>query len=108
MKFIAYFFFAWGLFFMIFGALGILRFPDLYTRLHPAGKAGTAGVLSIFIGLIIYSGFSTLSLRIILIALFIVITSPVASHAIARGAIESGIKPWEIKSPENEQDKANV
>lgn len=91
---IAYFFFGWGLFFMIFGVLGILRFPDLYTRIHPAGKAGTAGVLSIFIGLIIYSGFSPLSLRIILIALFIVITSPVASHAIARGAIESGIEPW--------------
>ncbi|MEA3494117.1 MAG: monovalent cation/H(+) antiporter subunit G [Candidatus Margulisiibacteriota bacterium] len=84
-----------GLFFMVFGVLGLLIFPDLYTRLHPAGKAGTAGVLSIFVGLIIYSGFTPLSLRIILIALFIVITSPVASHAIARGAIESGIKPWE-------------
>jgi multicomponent Na+:H+ antiporter subunit G len=90
----AYFFFGWGIFFMVFGVLGMLRFPDLYTRLHPAGKAGTAGILSIFIGLILYSGFSLLSLRIILIALFIVITSPVASHAIARGAIESGIEPW--------------
>jgi len=80
---------------MIFGVLGIFRFPDLYTRIHPSGKAGTAGVLTIFIGLIIYSGFSSLSLRVILIALFIVITSPVASHAIARGAIEAGIEPWE-------------
>jgi multicomponent Na+:H+ antiporter subunit G len=93
----AYFFFGWGIFFMVFGVLGMLRFPDLYTRLHPAGKAGTAGILSIFIGLILYSGFSLLSLRIILIALFIVITSPVASHAIARGAIESGIEPWRLK-----------
>ena len=91
---IAYFFFAWGAFFMVFGTLGILRFPDLYTRLHPAGKAGTAGVLSIFIGLIIYSGLSPVSLRIILIAAFIVVTSPVASHAIARGAMQSGIEPW--------------
>jgi multicomponent Na+:H+ antiporter subunit G len=97
MTIIAYFFFGWGIFFMIFGVLGIFRFPDLYTRIHPSGKAGTAGVLSIFIGLIIYSGFSALSLRIILIALFIVITSPVASHAIARGAIESGIEPWRPK-----------
>ena len=92
---ISYFFFALGIFYMFFGVLGIMRFPDLYTRLHPAGKAGTAGLLSIFIGLILYSGFTPFSLRIILIALFIVITSPVASHAIARGAIESGIKPWE-------------
>jgi len=90
-------FFGLGIFFMIFGGVGILRFPDLYTRLHPAGKAGTAGVLSIFIGLILYSGLSPLSIRIILIALFIVITSPVASHAIARGAIESGTEPWEKK-----------
>ena len=91
----AYFFFALGMFFMLFGVLGTMRFPDIYTRLHPAGKAGTAGVLSIFIGLMLYSGFSPFSLRIILITLFIVITSPIASHAIARGAIESGIKPWE-------------
>ncbi|MBU0687335.1 MAG: monovalent cation/H(+) antiporter subunit G [Candidatus Margulisbacteria bacterium] len=95
---IAYLFFGIGLFFMIFGALGILRFPDLYTRLHPAGKAGTAGILSIFIGLIFYSGFSFNSQRIILITLFILITSPVATHAIARGAMESGIIPWEKKN----------
>ena len=94
MMIMAYFFFALGIFFMLVGVLGILRFPDLYTRLHPAGKAGAAGVLSIFIGLIIYSGLSLFSLRIILIALFIVITGPVSSHAIARGAIGSGIEPW--------------
>ena len=87
-------FIALGLMFMFFGVVGLLRFPDLYTRLHPAGKAGTAGVLSLFIGLVIYSGFSQFSLRIILIALFIIITSPVASHTIARGAVEAGIKPW--------------
>jgi len=97
MKMISYFFFAWGMIFMVFGAIGILRFPDLYTRLHPVSKAGTAGMLSIFIGLILYSGFSPLSLRIILIAAFVAVTSPVASHAIARGAIESGIDPWRKK-----------
>lgn len=91
---LAYGFFILGLFFMFFGVLGIIRFPDVYTRLHPAGKAGTAGVLSIFIGLIIYSGISSFSWRIMLIALFMIITSPVASHAIARGAIESGLQPW--------------
>jgi len=79
---------------MFFGALGIIRFPDLYTRLHPAGKAGTAGILSIFIGLIFITGWSALTMRIILITLFIVITSPVAAHIIARGALEAGVKPW--------------
>lgn len=91
---VANFFLNLGVIFTVFGVLGLLKFPDLYTRLHPAGKASIAGVLSIFIGLILYAGFSPLSLRIILIALFIVVTSPVASHAIARGAVESGIEPW--------------
>ncbi|MBU0501804.1 MAG: monovalent cation/H(+) antiporter subunit G [bacterium] len=98
MIWLANLFFGLGVFFMFFGMLGIIRFPDLYTRLHPAGKAGTAGVLSIFIGLIIMTGFSVFSMRIILITLFIVITSPVASHVIARGAFESGIKPWVKKN----------
>lgn len=86
-----------GLFFMVFGALGLLRFPDLYTRLHPAGKAGTAGIISIFLGLMIYAGSTQDTLRIFLILLFTLITSPVATHAIARGAIESGIEPWKRK-----------
>lgn len=94
MIWVAYGFFGLGLFFLTFGVLGLIRFPDLYTRIHPAGKGGTAGVLSIFIGLMIYSGFSALTLRLILITLFIVITGPVASHVIARDALESGIKPW--------------
>jgi len=93
----AYGFFILGLFFVTFGVIGLMRFPDLYTRIHPAGKAGTAGVLSIFIGLMIYSGFTALTLRLVLITLFILITSPVASHVIARGALESGIKPWQKK-----------
>lgn len=95
MNFIANFFFVTGMVFMIFGVLGVLRFPDLYTRIHPAGKAGTAGIFSIFIGLIFYSGISELLFRIILIAVFMLITNPIASHAIARAALESGIKPWE-------------
>ncbi len=95
MSLIANLFFTIGMIFMIFGVLGVLRFPDLYTRIHPAGKAGTAGIFSIFIGLIFYSGISELLFRIILIAIFMLITNPIASHAIARAALESGIKPWE-------------
>lgn len=93
----AYFFFVLGLFFMVFGVLGLLKFPDVYTRIHPAGKAGTAGVLSLLIGLMFYAGFSVMTLRLILIALFIVVTSPVASHVIARGAQGSGLEPWQPK-----------
>ena len=95
MIWIAYGFFGLGMFFLVFGVIGLIRFPDLYTRIHPAGKGGTAGGLSIFIGLMIYSGLTVLTLRLVLIALFILITSPVASHVIARGALESDIEPWQ-------------
>jgi multicomponent Na+:H+ antiporter subunit G len=95
MIWLAYAFFCLGLFFLAFSVIGLMRFPDLYTRIHPAGKGGTAGVLSIFIGLMIYSGLTVLTLRLGLIALFILITSPVASHVIARGALEAGIEPWQ-------------
>ena len=98
MRELAGLFFMIGCFFIVTGVIGILRFPDVFTRIHPAGKAGTAGIFSIFIGLIIYSGFTLISLRILLIALLMLITNPVATHAIARGALECGIKPWEKKN----------
>jgi multicomponent Na+:H+ antiporter subunit G len=93
-KILAELFIGIGCFFIITGVIGILRFPDVFSRIHPAGKAGTAGIFSIFIGLILHTGFSFISGRLFLIALFMLITNPVAAHAIARGAFESGIEPW--------------
>lgn len=89
-----------GCVFIITGVIGILRFPDVYSRIHPAGKAGTAGIFSIFIGLILKSGFSFIAGRLFLIAIFMLITNPVAAHAIARGAFECGVKPWSKKENE--------
>ncbi len=82
-----------GAFFVIAGAIGILRMPDFYTRIHAAGMTDTMGAEFILLGLIIQSGFTQTSLKLLLIAFFLFITSPTATHAIAHAAHLSGLKP---------------
>ena len=79
---------------MVIGSIGVLRFPDVYTRLHASSKCGTTGVISIFIGLIILKGFSHISLEIAVIAFFIFLTGPVSSHAICKSAHDSKVAMW--------------
>jgi multicomponent Na+:H+ antiporter subunit G len=82
-----------GAFFMFTAALGVLRMPDFFTRLHPAGIADALGAPLVLIGIAIQSGFSLFSGKIILLILFILITSPTACHALAHSAVLSGLKP---------------
>lgn len=91
---IVYIFLFLSIFFSFFGNIGILRFPDVYTRLQASSKCATTSLLSLFIGLMILKGFSSISVRILIIGVFFLITSPVASHAIGRSAYEGGILPW--------------
>ena len=91
---IAYIFIFLGLIFIFFGTLGIIRFPDIYTRLQTSSKCDAAGAVAIMVGLIIKEGLNAVSLRILIILLFLLLTNPVATHAIARSAAIRGIKPW--------------
>jgi len=93
-----------GIFFTIFGVLGVIKFPDIYTRLQASTKCGVTGTLSIFLGLIIQQGFNAFSMRILFITLFVLLTTPVASHIIAQAAYESGIEPWR-RHLQNYQEK---
>jgi multicomponent Na+:H+ antiporter subunit G len=86
-----------GCFFVIVTAIGIVRFPDFFSRLHPAGKTDTVGQALIFIGLIIYEGFSLISVKLLIIIAFIFIASPTATHAVANAAFLRGIVPWKKK-----------
>jgi multicomponent Na+:H+ antiporter subunit G len=83
-----------GVFFLVMGAVGILRFPDFYTRMHAAGKCDTLGSLLIVTGLALHTGFTLTSAKIIAIAVFIFLTSPTATHAIARAALKNKIPLW--------------
>ncbi len=84
-----------GCFFIIVAAVGVVRFPDIYSRVHPAGKGDTLGQALILVGLLIYSGMSFIALKIVLIIGFIAIANPTASHAVVRAAYAAGVKPWE-------------
>ncbi len=89
-----------GLVFFTGGAFGILRMPDFYTRLHPAGKLDTMGIMLVIIGLALYNiehfSLSSLlvSLKMILIVVFIFISSPTATHSIVDAGIRAGLVPW--------------
>lgn len=77
---------------MFSAALAILRFDDIYMRLHASGKAATGGTLALLGGILIITGLDEVSGKIILVMIFIFFTSPIISHAIARAAhIKSGI-----------------
>jgi len=91
---IAYLFIFLGLVFMFFGTLGIIRFPDIYTRLQTSSKCDTAGAVALLVGLMVREGLNLFSLRILIILIFLLLTNPVATHAIARSAAIRGIKPW--------------
>ncbi len=87
-------FIAVGLFFDLFGCLGLLRLPDVYNRLQAATKCVTFGTCSILFGTFLILGFTAAGLKALLCVLFLALTAPVAAHAVARGAHRSGIKLW--------------
>lgn len=93
------FFLLIGCLLAITGGIGVLRMPDFYTRLHPAGKSDTLAQIFIMTGLAIYSGFTLVSAKLILIMLFLLFTTPTATHAVAKAAHLSGIKPWKSGEP---------
>ncbi|MBI1265047.1 MAG: cation:proton antiporter [Alphaproteobacteria bacterium] len=75
------------------GAIGVIRLPDFYTRLHAAGVTDTLGAELIIVGLIIQSGFTLVSVKLILLGLIVFLTSPTSTHAVANAAYRSGLKP---------------
>jgi multicomponent Na+:H+ antiporter subunit G len=88
------FFIIIGLGFDFFGCLGLIRLPDLYNRLQASTKCVTLGTCSILFGLFLFKGFSAAGIKALLCIIFIILTAPVAAHALARGAHKSGVKLW--------------
>lgn len=82
-----------GTFFIFSGTLGVLRFPDVYSRLHAATKSSTLGVSGVLIGSFIYvaSDMNVFSGKLILGILFVLLTAPVAGHMISRAAYRTGV-----------------
>ena len=89
-----------GILFFIGGTIGILRFPDFYTRMHAAGKGDTCSMFLILVGLSLYILHEPnlanwlVAGKIMFITLFIMMTSPTSTHALIKAGFEEGIKMW--------------
>ncbi|MGX1926701.1 monovalent cation/H(+) antiporter subunit G [Vibrio sp. NH-7] len=83
-----------GTLFTLIASLGILRMPDLYTRMHAATKAGTVGLASLLLAVAIAIPDITVISRVIGTMLFIFITAPVAAHLLGKATQESGYQIW--------------
>lgn len=94
MNWIAALFFFLGAFFAVTGHAGLLTAPDVYTRLQTSSTCSTTSVVSVLIACMIVAGLSPFTGKVAAITLFFLITSPVATHIIARYAWEEGIVPW--------------
>ncbi len=82
-----------GSFFVVCGALGILRMPDLYTRLHSASVIDTTGAGFLILGMILQAGWSLVTIKLLFVLAIFFFTLPVASHALARAALHEGMEP---------------
>jgi multicomponent Na+:H+ antiporter subunit G len=83
-----------GLAFDFFGCVGLIRFPDIYNRLQASAKCVTLGTCGILFGLFLLKGFTATGIKALLCMAFILLTSPVSAHALARAAYRSGVKPY--------------
>ncbi|MCB1386536.1 MAG: monovalent cation/H(+) antiporter subunit G [Hyphomicrobiales bacterium] len=83
-----------GAFFALIAAIGLIRLPDVYSRMHAASKAGTVGSGLMMIALAIVSGDSGTAARALAGVIFFVLTAPIAAHLLARAAYKVGYPLW--------------
>lgn len=95
-----------GLFFVLAGTVGVLRLPDFYTRLHAAGMTDTLGAELILLALLFQADNLQMVLKLLLVAFFLLVTSPTATHAVAHAAYRAGLKPLlgPYRAPDLEED----
>ena len=86
--------------FGIVGGIGIVRFPDLFTRFHAAGVTDTLCTMLIVIGLILQADTWLVSVKLLLILAFLFFTSPTSTHALAKAALHGKVKPLRYKAKE--------
>jgi multicomponent Na+:H+ antiporter subunit G len=84
---------ALGSFFTLAGALGLVRMPDLYTRMHAVSVIDTLGIGLTLLGLALQSGLSLVTLKLLFLLALVFFTWPVVTHALAQAALHAGIEP---------------
>ena len=89
-----------GVVFMLLAAIGLLRLPDLYTRVHATGKAGTLGIAGVLLAVAVHHGDLVVAAKMIALIAFFFLTAPVAAHMLDRAAYLTGVK----RAPQTVQD----
>lgn len=102
-EFIAGLFLAGGAFFLLASAIGMLRLPDFFCRLHASGNSETLGVMLSFMGLVIYEGLTLTSLKMIMIFLLIFLGNPIGTHILSKAAYKSGHHVWTLEEDAKEE-----
>lgn len=82
-----------GAYFIVIGAIGLIRMPDVYTRMHAASLIDSLGSGLLILGLIIQAGPTLIALKLLLIYFLLFFTSPVATHAVAQASLVAGVEP---------------
>jgi multicomponent Na+:H+ antiporter subunit G len=94
MEYFAIFFLTVGVLFLLLGSIGVIRFPDFYTRTHAMSKPDTLGLILSLSGIAILNGWNLTSLKLILVVFFVALANSSSTHALGRAALKTGLKPW--------------
>ena len=89
-----------GIVFMAVGSIGVIRLPDFYSRTHAASKTDTLGILLVIVGLMVLEGFTINMGKLSFVLIFVALANPIGSHALARAAMDSDLKPLLFKKGE--------
>lgn len=79
-----------GLMFLLISAVGMLRLPDFYSRLHTSGNSETFGLMLSLLGLAVYEGFTLTAVKLIMIFVFVFIGNPIGTHILSKAALKTG------------------
>lgn len=90
---VSWFCLAGGALFCVIGGIGVLRFPDFFSRLHGGGITDTLGAGLVLLGLMVQGGWSMITVKLVMILAFLWLTSPTSTHALAKAARSSGLEP---------------
>jgi multicomponent Na+:H+ antiporter subunit G len=99
MEIVCFVFSLLGVFFMLLSSFGLLRLPDVYTRGHSAGKAGTLGIIGVLLGVGLYHGDPLTTAKMLALIVFFLLTSPVAAQIVERSAFVTEVKMTKSKAP---------
>lgn len=89
-----------GVSFILLSSFGIVRLPDIYTRMHAGGKSSTLGIIAVLLGVAIYNGTLISMAKMVALIAFFFLTAPVAAHMLGRAAYLTGVKPVAATRPD--------